>query len=228
MQKLLRSTFAAGTLASLSLSAAHAAVLQTYDFEGGGLAGWNVISTGIGDDLAFANGRQSVQPTGYDNGTIQGDWIIRTWDANNGVNPQTDGNTGAIRTDPFTLANNATIDFLIGGGKHPWGATDPDSLAPNIAAFNLEREVGPGDWETIFTATCPSAGGGQNLLSPASWDASAFAGETVRFGIYDTHSGGWGHIDVDNIVLSGDPIPEPSSLGLFGLLGGLLILRRRR
>ena len=198
-----------GTVAALSITAAQAAVLQTYD----SMAGWNVVPTTVGNNTVWTNGAVSVEPTAFDLGSIQGDWIVRTWNQSTGLPGSTtiitDSHTGVVRTDPFVLTTNASVDFLIGGGKHPWGVMDPDNLA-------------------IFTATSPSAGGGQNLLSPASWDASAFAGDTVRFGIYDLTTAGWGHIDVDNIVLSGDPIPEPSSLGLLGMLGGLLILRRRR
>jgi hypothetical protein len=221
-----------GTVAALSITAAQAAVLQTFFFEGGSMAGWNVVPTTVGNNTVWANGAVSVEPTAFDLGSIQGDWIVRTWNQSTGLPGSTtiitDSHTGVVRTDPFVLTTNASVDFLIGGGKHPWGVMDPDNLAAGPAAFNMEREVAPGDWEMIFTATSPSAGGGQNLLSPASWDASAFAGDTVRFGIYDLTTAGWGHIDVDNIVLSGDPIPEPSSLGLLGMLGGLLILRRRR
>ena len=236
MNSLLKSSFAAAALASISLTAGRAAVITTYDFEGGGgatgtgLDGWNIITTGVGNDTVFIpvganspSGAQPVIPTAYDSASVQGQWAIRTWD-NQVTGTTSDGNTGAIRTNPFTLPNNATVDFLIGGGNHPWDAMDPDALADGPTSFNLERQIGAGDWEMIFTATGPNA----NVLAAASWDASAFGGDTMRFGIYDLNTGGWGHIDVDNIVLSGDPIPEPSSLGLLGLFGGLLILRRRR
>ncbi|MFP6858829.1 MAG: lamin tail domain-containing protein [Roseibacillus sp.] len=78
---------------------------------------------------------------------------------------------------------------------------DPDSLSSGPTCFNLEREVAPGDWEMIATATGPNA----NTLSPAQFTEAQlqpYAGETVRFAIYDLSTGGWGHIDVDNIVLS--------------------------
>ena len=54
--------------------------------------------------------------------------------------------------------------------------------------------------------------------------------ETVRLRIYDTHVGGWGHIDVDDITYTGAaPIPEPSALLLAALgLLGIAAFRRRR
>lgn len=227
MKNLIKTSLA-GTFAALSITAAQAAVLQTHDFEGGSMPGWSVVATTIGDNTVWANGAVSVEPTAYDNASIQGDWIVRTWNQSTGAPGSTviitDPHTGVVRTDPFVLTANSQVDFLIGGGNHPWGANDPDTLVAGPASFNMERMVGVGDWETIFTATGPNA----NSMTAQNWDASAFTGDTVRFGIYDLSVAGWGHIDVDNIVLSGDPIPEPSSIGLFGLLGGLLILRRRR
>lgn len=235
MNALIKSTFASAVLLGLSLPVS-AAIIQTYDFEGGGadgngLAGWNVVTTGVGNDLVFApaganppTGAQPVIPTNFDD-SVQGQWAIRTWD-NQITGTTTDGNTGAIRTNTFTLPMNATVDFLIGGGNHPWGAMDPDSLGAGPAALTLERMVGVGDWETIASATGPNA----NTLSAGQFSGlDGFAGDTVRLGIYDLTAGGWGHIDVDNIVVSGDVVPEPSSL-LFGLsaLIGLGLIRRRQ
>jgi levanase len=236
MKPLIKSTLAVAALAGLTLTA-HAVVIQTFDFEGGGgdgngLDGWNVIATGVGNDAVFTpaganppTGAQPVIPTAFDSASVQGQWAVRTWD-NQITGTTSDGNTGAIRTNEFTLPLNAVVDFLIGGGNHPWGAMDPDSLGAGPGSFNLERMVSPGDWETIATATGPNA----NTLSAGSFTGlDGFAGDTVRFAIYDLSTGGWGHIDVDNIVLSGDPIPEPGTAGL-GLLGlfGLLFLRRRK
>lgn len=168
MFRLLKSSLAAAALAGISLTAAQAVIIATYDFEGGGadgtgLDGWNIITTGVGSDTVFTptganppTGAQPVMPTAYSGiATIQGQWIVRTWD-NQVTGTTTDAPTGAIRTNPFTLPNNATVDFLIGGGNHPWGAMDPDSLAAGPASLNLERMVGPGDWETIATATGPN------------------------------------------------------------------------
>lgn len=195
----------------LSLSAS-GAVLTTYDFEGGGadgtgLEGWNVVSTGIGNDLVFTpaglnppTGAQPVIPTNFDSASVQGQWAIRTWD-NQITGTTSDGNTGAIRTDPFTLPPSAVVDFLIGGGNHEW-VGDPDALVAGPACFNLEREVAPGDWEMIATATGPNA----NTLAPDQFteaELQPYVGDTVRFAIYDLTTGGWGHIDIDNIVLSG-------------------------
>jgi hypothetical protein len=207
-------------LFSLVAASSQAAVLQVYDFEDPALHAtqWSVVTV-PGDNAWTANGvnETAVIPSGYSTASIQGDRIIRTWNRGLG-NPADvifDGPTGGIRTAPWTLANNATFDYLIGGGNHAWpGAGDPDAIPANVAVLNLEAEVGAGDWEVLFTATGPNA----NSVHAESWDASAHAGKTVRLAIYDTTSGGWGHVDIDNIVYSGDdPIPEPGSIVLLAL-----------
>ena len=219
IKRVLR-TYPLFLLFFLVTASSRADVLQVYDFEDPDLHAtqWSAVTVPQGDNALTANGiaETAVIPSDYDLGSIQGDRIIRTWNRGLG-NPAEiifDGATGGMRTDPWTLAFDATFDYLIGGGDHPWPAGgDPDAIPADVTVLNLEAEVGPGDWEVLFTATGPNA----NNLFPDSWDASAHAGRTVRLAIYDTHSGGWGHIDVDNIVYSGDPIPEPSSILLLAL-----------
>ena len=195
--------------------------VQTHNFEDPTefAANWSRVASGVpGDNSVFdAITDHPVVPSSYDLTSIEGDRIIRTW--NKGVTtPPTaapiigDGPTGVAESLPFVLGEGAMIDFLIGGGNHPWDTNtmDPDSIPSGVATLNLERMVGPGDWDVLFSATGPNA----NTLSEMLWDASAYEGETVRFRIYDTATGGWGHIDVDNIVVSQlqqQVVPEPSS-----------------
>ncbi|MDB6037104.1 MAG: sacC [Verrucomicrobiales bacterium] len=44
--------------------------------------------------------------------------------------------------------------------------------------------------------------GGSERLQPAQWDASEFLGREVSLEIVDDASGGWGHINIDQIVQS--------------------------
>lgn len=196
---------------------------KTWDFETGDLTGWNIVNTTIGDDLVFTtpgNMPSALPHSGtYDDATVQGNYWIRTWEGE--VLGSSDGHTGIIESDEFTLGAAALFRFLIGGGNHPFSG-DPDTPGANITALNLERKVGPGDWEMLFTAS----GMNNNYLSEAVWDASAFAGDTVRLRIYDTATGGWGHIGVDNIRLY--VAPEPAAWALLTLGTFVLLLRRRR
>ncbi len=181
-------------------------LVRVIDFETGDMDGWSAVA-GPGNNQVFRAGNMpTARPTvGFDETTMQGDYFIRTWEGE--VLGNSDANTGIAQTTPFILGENARFDFMVGGGNHPFTG-DPDAPAANVTAINLERLVAPGDWEVIATAT----GINGNYLNPVSWDASDYAGETVRLRIYDTHTGGWGHIDVDSIRYSATEILPQSPL----------------
>ncbi|MDG2126245.1 MAG: hypothetical protein P8J87_21260, partial [Verrucomicrobiales bacterium] len=180
-----------------------------WGFESGDLTGWTTVDPGFGDNLAFdpIDGGQPALTANTDNAdiglTAEGNFHIRTWDGQAGTLGLSDLSTGVLESDPFVLGDNANFEFLVGGGGHHFYG-DPDVIDFDITAFNLEREIAPGNWEAIFTASGVGARGTSNgnYFRNGFWDASNYAGETVRFRIYDTHEGGWGHIDVDNIRYS--------------------------
>ncbi len=98
-----------------------------------------------------------------------------------------DGPQGTATSKPFRIERRY-IGFLIGGGAHP-GRT----------CMNLKV-----DGQVVRTAT------GKNLeaLEPASWDVADLKGKDAVVEIVDRDSGGWGHINVDQILFSDVP-PEP-------------------
>ena len=97
-----------------------------------------------------------------------------------------DGPQGTATSKPFRIEKQY-IGFLIGGGNHP-GQT----------CINLKV-----DGKVVRTAT------GKNVeaLEPASWDVGPWKGKEAVIEIVDRHSGGWGHINIDQIVFSDIP-PE--------------------
>ena len=192
--------------------------VRTLDFETGDMDGWYAVA-GPGNNLVFRAGNMpTAKPfSGFADATVQGDYFVRTYEGE--VLGNSDGHTGIAETTPFILGKNARFDFLIGGGSHPFTG-DPDAPAADVTALNLERMVAPGDWEVVLTAT----GFNANTLRPLAWDASAYAGDTFRLRIYDTHTSGWGHIDVDNIRYSATDLPGPSglwSVDMQGTPGGI-------
>ena len=197
---------------------------QVWDFESGTLDGFQAVPFGNpATDLVFTvPGNQPVEPGFNAAGlaTIQGSKIIRTWQ--NTVSENGDHRTGIAQTDEFVLGHGARFDFLIGGGNHAFTG-DPDTPNAGMTALNLERKLGEGDWEMIATASGPPG----NFLLEQGWDASDFAGETVRLRIYDTHTSSWGHIDVDYIRYTTAKAVSfgLAVLALFGLAG---LARRRR
>ncbi|MCX6900669.1 MAG: GH116 family glycosyl-hydrolase [Verrucomicrobia bacterium] len=88
---------------------------------------------------------------------------------------------GTLTSKKFTIEKRY-IGFLIGGGGHK-GET----------CMNLR--VGG---KVVRTAT----GKNREQLEPASWDVAEFKGREAVIEIVDRHSGGWGHINVDQIVFS--------------------------
>jgi fructan beta-fructosidase len=95
-----------------------------------------------------------------------------------------DGTTGTLTSKPFKIERRF-IKFLIGGG----------GLAGQTC-LNLRV-----DGRVARTATGPNTQpGGSEHLDWQSWEVAEFAGQTVVLEIVDAATGGWGHINVDQIV----------------------------
>jgi len=78
--------------------------------------------------------------------------------------------------------------FLIGGGRHP-GQTCMNLLI---------------DGKVVQTAT----GKNSERLNWEIFDVSKYIGKTAQMEIVDAHSGGWGHIMVDQIVFADEKALE--------------------
>jgi len=91
-------------------------------------------------------------------------------------NPQ-----GKMTSKPFTIQRRM-IKFLIGGGRHP-----------NRTCLNLVIEG-----KLVHTTTADNS----ERLNWEIFDVSKYAGKTARIEIVDNHSGGWGHVMVDQIVFT--------------------------
>lgn len=94
---------------------------------------------------------------------------------------KSDSETGMIASPPFEL-NRRFLSFLIGGGQHE-GET------------GLELIV---DGKVVRTATGANSGG----LRWESWDISDFQGKQGTIRIFDRAQGEWGHINVDQVLLT--------------------------
>ena len=95
-----------------------------------------------------------------------------------------DSPKGRLTSKPFTIERRY-IGFLIGGGNYP-----------NETCINLVV-----DGEVVRTQT----GRNSEQLLPATWDVGDLRGKQARFEIVDQRSDGWGHINIDHIVLSDAP-----------------------
>jgi len=99
-----------------------------------------------------------------------------------------DAATGTLASPVFQITRTY-ITFLIGGGKHP-GETCLNLLI---------------NGQVVRTATGPNGvPGGTERLGRAAWDVADLEGKVARIEIVDRATGGWGHINVDQITLSNE------------------------
>jgi sucrose-6-phosphate hydrolase SacC (GH32 family) len=95
-----------------------------------------------------------------------------------------DATTGTLTSPEFRISH-PHINFLISGGDHP-GETGMELLV---------------DGEAVRSAT----GRDSEILDWHAWDVSDLLGQTARIRIFDHHTGGWGHINVDHIMFADAP-----------------------
>lgn len=144
------------------------------DFEGKDYGGWTVSGEAFGTGPARGTLPGQMQVSGF-----LGRGLVSSFN-------QGDGATGTLMSPPFTLARKY-INFLMGGGMHP-GETCMNLLV---------------DGRTVRTATGPNdKPGGTERLDWQTWDVAELEGKTVRIEIVDRATGGWGHINVDQITQS--------------------------
>lgn len=102
---------------------------------------------------------------------FQGKRLVNTW-------RKSDAPQGKLTSPEFTI-ERPFISFLIGGGNHP-GQTCINLLVGGKAVRS-------------------STGKNTDAMEWDNWNVKEFSGKTARIEILDRHSGGWGHIDIDQI-----------------------------
>jgi len=144
------------------------------DFEGGDYGDWKVEGEAFGKAPAKGTlgGQQTV--TGF-----EGKGLVNTFLGG-------DGPTGKLTSPSFTIERDY-LRFLIGGGGHK-GKTCMNLLI---------------DGKVALSATGPNTqSGGSEFLNWENWDVKKYKGKKAVIEIVDEASGGWGHINVDQIVQS--------------------------
>jgi len=144
------------------------------DFEGANYDGWKTSGAAFGSGPA--------------RGTLPGQMTVDGFQGRSLANSFNGGDdsTGTLTSPPFIIERKY-LQFLIGGGG--W---------ENKTCLNLLL-----DGKVVRSATGPNTQpGGSEHLQPGQWDVSDLSGKTVTLEIVDAATGGWGHINVDQIVQS--------------------------
>jgi levanase len=170
------------------------------DFEGTTYGtGWTTTGTAFGSGPAQGTFPGQQQVSGF-----LGHGLVNTFFGSS------DLPTGTLTSPDFTITTNY-IDFLIGGGNHPYpGDTGNPPTAVNLVV----------NGQVVRTAT------GQNaeLLNWTAWNVSALKGQTAHIETVDQNTGGWGHINADEIVFSDQaalPISTETAVNL--VVGGNVV-----
>ncbi len=157
------------------LAAADRADVLVADFEGETYGdGWKTTGTAFGKGPARGTFPNQMPVSGY-----LGKGLVNSYLGG-------DSATGTL-TSPAIKIERKYINFLVGGGRHA-GKTCVNLLI--------------GD-KIVRTATGPNdKAGGSEHLDWHTWDVAEFEGKTAVIVIVDDEKGGWGHINVDQIVQS--------------------------
>lgn len=110
-----------------------------------------------------------------------------------------DGTRGKATSRAFTIERRF-IRFAIGGGSHA------DTQLRLVIGGQIVRRASGKDNER---------------LEPISWDVSEHAGKSAQLEIVDEATGGWGHVNVDQIEFS----DHPANRATLALLEDLLPIR---
>ncbi|MBP5621824.1 MAG: hypothetical protein J6X44_07400, partial [Thermoguttaceae bacterium] len=143
------------------------------DFEGADYGAW------IAEGEAF--GKAPAQ------GTLPGQMDVSGYLGKGLVNSyyNGDGTTGKL-TSPEIEITKPYVNFLIGGGGHD-GTRFELVVDGEVARLERGPNVNPG---------------GSEALDWATWEVAELIGKKAFFRIVDEETGGWGHINVDQIMLS--------------------------
>ncbi len=151
--------------------------LVVADFEGDDYGAWTVEGKAFGSRPARGTLPNQMAVRGF-----QGKGLVNSFAGG-------DGSTGTLTSPKFKIERDY-LNFLIGGGGHA-GQT----------CLNLLL-----DGKVVRTATGPNTDpGGSEELKAAHWNVREFQGKTVTLQIVDAATGGWGHINVDQITQGAKP-----------------------
>lgn len=148
-----------------------------------------VIADFEGADYGRWNASGEAFGTGPAHGALAGQMPVSGFEGTGLANSflHGDDTIGSLSSPAFKIERRY-IRFLIAGGNYP-GETCINLLSSG---------------RIVRTAT----GANSEHLEPFQWDVAELAGQSVTLEIVDQRKGGWGHINVDQIVQTDSPLPQ--------------------
>jgi fructan beta-fructosidase len=141
--------------------------------------GWTATGTFAGTTAPHGTIGDQQPVSGY-----EGEQLVNTFiDHDNG--------TGHITSPEFEVTTDY-INFLIGGGRHPY----PGDAGNPPTAVNLVV-----DGQVVRSST----GQENEALNWTNWNVAELEGRTAHIDIVDENTGGWGHINADHFTFSDEP-----------------------
>lgn len=186
LRLLLALTICLGLTSPLMAKTASASetALSNPGFETGDLSGWTTTGT------AF-NGAVTDDPGWGWGCCFNQEGTHHLW----GFAGDGDTATGTVTSEPFTLTGTGMVSALVSGGRN--------EAQLYVALTTLDGTV-------LHKAT----GTDDEAYHRVTWDARDHLGEQLRITVVDQATGGWGHINLDDVRVGIDKAPTPAQEGL--------------
>jgi hypothetical protein len=153
----------------------------TWNFETGNLRGWNKTGTVFNNQPTYGDNptaRNRGQASNHQGNYWIGGYENRHLPSDPPGRIQGDGPQGTLTSQPFTI-NSPNITFLIGGGCN----------------INVERVELIINNQPVLQTT----GKCTETMERVNWNVASYAGMTAQIRLIDASSGGWGHINFDDV-----------------------------
>ncbi|MGI5430729.1 GH32 C-terminal domain-containing protein [Streptomyces sp. CA-179760] len=153
--------------------------LPNHDFATGDLTGWTVVSGAFSDANVTTRTDWGWGGPFYQAETEDDPAGHHLW----GFNPDAGGDAaaGVLRSATVVLGGDGAVDLLVSGGN------DPDHLYAAV--------VRASDGKVLAKET----GRGAEQYRRVVFDLAAHVGERVYVEVVDQATGGWGHINIDDV-----------------------------
>ncbi len=154
-----------------------------WNFELGNLVGWKTAGNAFNTQPTYGDNptaRHRGQPSHHEGNYWIGGYENRPAEFDPPGRVQGDGPQGNLTSEPFTITGSI-ISFLIGGGC-------------DIGTERVELLI---DGQVVLQAT----GKCTETMERLRWNVSPYIGRTAQIRVIDASSGGWGHINFDDLKL---------------------------